>query len=65
MPWIDPITNRTESDVFNQTPIAFVRDDDWNRLELNSKFLSRLLGIDIQIKLWGIEDFQADDGVSF
>lgn len=60
MPWISPITGRSEIDIFNKTQLAFAGENDWNRLEINTKHLAGLLGVDVEIKLWGIEDIQYD-----
>lgn len=41
--WIEPITNRTQSDIVNKTPKGFINDLDLNRIENNCDYLAEQL----------------------
>ena len=41
--WIEPVIDRTQSDVINKTPKGFINDIDLNRIEINSKYLAEQL----------------------
>ena len=53
MPWIDPITDRTSSDIANRTAKAFFNVVDWLRIDNNTRIVhvlaEALLGVGVDL----------------
>lgn len=58
------ITDRTESDLANDTDRAYIAYTDLNRVEEACVLLAGRLGVTIQTKVWNIEDFRTDTEMS-
>ena len=54
--WQTPIYNRTQKDIDNHNPIAYLNVSDMNRIEGNIGYIAELMGIDIVIKEWKDKD---------
>lgn len=55
------ITDRTEADVVNRAPKAFIAYTDLNRVEEACEELASYFGVDIQTKTdWAMSDFRKD-----
>lgn len=59
MPLIQPIYDRTQLDIYNQTAKGFMNVADWNRIENNLQFLAETFGVSIPNKAWTVQDFPA------
>ena len=53
--WITPITDRTQSDVYNKTPKGYLNISDLNRIEGNIKVLSDILHLGLTVQTWSYD----------
>lgn len=54
------ITDRTQADVDNDTDRAYNCYLDLNRIEEACAYLAECLGVEVEIKVWAMEDFRAE-----
>lgn len=61
MEWIEPVTDRQQSDIQNRTSKAYANADDFNRLENNCSILSEVFELQLQSKIdWQRKDFPTE-----
>lgn len=57
MAWTEPVYDRTQTDIDNQTPKAAYCADDLNRIEQDCNYLAGVFGITIDTRSWARTDF--------
>ncbi|WP_085832852.1 hypothetical protein [Clostridium merdae] len=57
MTWIEPVYDRTQSDINNQTPKGYYNAVDLNRIEQNCAYLAGIFGVAINTRAWNRTDF--------
>ena len=57
MPWVTPVTDRTEEDILARTPKVQWLAENLNRLEGNCVVLAELLGVRVTTRAWERTDF--------
>jgi hypothetical protein len=57
MAWIDPIYDRSLTDINSKTPKGYYNADDLNRIEQDCEYLAVILGVTISTLTWSRTDF--------
>lgn len=57
MAWIEPVYDRTQTDIDNKTPKGHYNVDDLNRIEENCTYLAEFFGITVSTHTWSRTDF--------
>ena len=61
MEWIEPVTDRQQSDIQDKTQKGYANTRDFNRLENNCGVLSDLFSLNLQVKTdWQRKDFPTE-----
>ena len=55
--WIQPVYDRTQSDIANKTAKGYYNLDDLNRIEQDCTYLAEIFGVTIGIREWTRTDF--------
>lgn len=61
MAWIDPVFDRAQSDIDDQTPKGHYNADDLNRIEQDCEYLAGIFGVSVQTRTWSRTDFPTSD----
>ena len=64
MEWMEPVTDRTEQDILDQTAKGYCNAGDLNRLENNCALLAGLLGVELATRSWTRADFPTQSELS-
>lgn len=62
--WIAPIYDRTQEDIINKTPKAYLNIGDMNRIQNDIKFLSAYYNISVLPKTWAYTDIPTVEAFS-
>lgn len=54
MEWIQPIYDRTQSDIDNKTSKGYLNYTDMNRIENNIGYIAEQMGVSVETKTWTI-----------
>ena len=54
------VFDRSNADLGNDTDKAYISYADLNRVEEACRYLAGILGVNIQIKIWDMEDFRTE-----
>lgn len=61
--WIDPIYDRTESDITNKTTKAYLNVDDINRIEADTYNMSEALNLKLVCKKWEYDNIPTQENI--
>lgn len=61
--WIDPIYDRTESDITNKTTKAYLNVDDINRIEADTYNMSEALNLKLVCKKWEYDNIPTKENI--
>lgn len=57
MAWIDPVYDRTQTDIDDQTAKGYYNAADLNRIEQNCEYLAGIFDAPVQTRAWSRTDF--------
>ena len=57
MAWIDPIYDRSLTDINSKTPKGYYNADDLNRIEQDCAYLAGIFGVTVSTRAWSRTDF--------
>lgn len=57
MAWIEPVYDRSQTDIDNKTPKGHYIVDDLNRIEQDCAYLAGIFGVTVSTRVWSRTDF--------
>jgi hypothetical protein len=57
MAWIDPVYDRSQTDIDNKTSKGYYNATDLNRIEQDCAYLAGIFGVTISTRAWARTDF--------
>lgn len=57
MAWIEPVYDRSQTDIDNKTPKGHYNVDDLNRIEQDCEYLASVFGVAVIARAWSRTDF--------